>query len=167
MDPWITVDELSVWVQEDIPPTDAYAQLVVKASTILVSHATGYHGTDREFTTATAPDRLKIVVAQVAKRNWLNPTQITREGNVGPLGGDTYAEAMAAGMSLTDEESAVVAKVAREFYEGAGTGGRLSVVRFGVAHNARADDTVPHVPDVGAEGTDFAAGSDWMFPMGW
>lgn len=161
MDPWVTVGELAVWAQRPIPPGDEYAALVLNASTILVSWATGYHGTEHEFTTATAPERLKIIVAQIAKRNYLNPTQITREGNVGPLGGDTYAAAFAAGMDLSEEEEAEIAKIARKAVEGPAAGddsNYLHVVGFNVAHNPVGKHRGTHIPD--------SSGSDWFIPMG-
>ena len=159
MDPWITIDELSVWTQENIAPEDPFATTILKAATIVVSSATGYHETEHEFTPTTAPDRLKVVVAQVAKRNYLNPTQIRTEGSIGPLGGDTYAEAYAAGMTLTEEEQAVVAKAARDAVEGASSGNAVGVLRFGVAHNPSGQgDRNGWAPD--------SSGSDWLIPMG-
>lgn len=161
MDPWVTTDELSVWVQRPVAPGDEYAALVLKASTILVSWATGYDGTEHEFTALTAPDRLKIIVAQIAKRNYLNPTQITREGSIGPIGGDTYAAAFAAGMELTEEEEAEIAKIARKAIEGPGAGddsNYLHVVGFNVAHNPVGRRSGTHIPD--------SSGSDWFIPMG-
>lgn len=156
MEPWITVGELSVWTRTQISPDDPFALLVLEAATILVNSATGYAGTEDEFTVATAPGMLKIIVGQVAKRNYLNPDQVVREGNVGPLGGDTYAQAYAAGMTLTEEERAEIARIAREAVEGGGRKGGLSVIGYSVAHNS-----------VGRRGTFLpdSSGSDWMIPM--
>jgi hypothetical protein len=70
MDPWITVPELSVWARETISPTDEFAQMIVRAATIVVSSATRR---DPAFTIADAPDRLKVIVAQVAVRSYKNP----------------------------------------------------------------------------------------------
>jgi len=163
MDPWITVPELAIWAREEIDPADEFASMVVKAATIVVSEATGYHDTDREFTIVTAPDRLKVIVAQVAKRSYLNPDQIVREGNIGPIGGDAYAAAYAAGLSLTDEELAEVQRVVRR--TGGRTGKGLKVLGFRVAHNGRYGRDGTYAPDTPAPGAAFGAGSDWMIPV--
>ena len=159
MDPWITLNELAVWARRPIAPGDEFAAAVLEASTLVVSWATGYHGTTQQFTSATAPDRLKVIVAQVAKRNYLNPDQVTREGNVGPLGGDTYAEAFAAGMALTETEEAEIAKIARLAVEGsaASSTGDFGVLRIIPAHHAGRPSHGVFLPD--------ASGSDWMIPV--
>lgn len=160
MHPWVTIPELAVWVQQPIPPADPFADLVLQASTLVVSTATGYHGTKHEFTPATAPPRLRVIVAQVAKRNYLNPNQVTHEGSIGPIGGDTYAAAFAAGMTLTEAEEAQIAKIAREAIEGPSgdTTGQLHIITFNVAHNPRGRRAGTHLPD--------SSGSDWHIPMG-
>lgn len=160
MHPWVTIPELAVWVQQPIPPEDPFADLVLQASTLLVSTATGYHDTEHEFTPASAPPRLRVIVAQVAKRNYLNPTQVTREGSIGPIGGDTYAAAFAAGMSLTEEEEAQIARIARDAVEGpaSDTSGHLRIFTFNVAHNPVGRRAGTHLPD--------SSGSDWHIPMG-
>lgn len=148
MEPWVTIDELRVWTQRPISDDDEYADVVLRAATILVSTETGLHGTEDEFTIETAPPRLKVLTAQVAKRAYLNPQQITRDGNIGPIGGDTYAEAMAAGMELTETEEAVVAKVMTS--TPLGSGGGISIIPL--APRA-ATDRDYRVPD--------SSGSDW------
>lgn len=157
MDPWITVDELAVWARREIEPTDPFALKVVEGATIAVSSATGYHETEHEFTPVTAPDRLKVITALVAKRAYLNPDQIRTEGSVGPLGGDTYAEAFAAGLTLTEEEQAEIAQVARRAITGR-KGAGLSVLTFNVRHNPKGSGAGTYLPD--------SSGSDWMIPMG-
>ena len=102
--------------------------------------------------------RTARIVAQVAKRAYKNPDQITREGNVGPLGGDTYAAAYAAGLTLTEEERAEIARISREAVEGASSGNRLRVLTFGVYHNPVVADRDGHVTD--------SSGTDWTIPLG-
>lgn len=155
MEPWITVGELAVWTRTQIDPDDPFALMILEASTILVNSATGYAGTEDEFTAATAPAMLKVIVGQIAKRNYLNPDQVVREGSLGPIGGDTYAQAYAAGMTLTEEERAEIARISRAAVEGGTSSGGLSVLTFGVAHNSvRRGGT--YLPD--------SSGSDWMIP---
>lgn len=107
-EPLVSISELAVWVQEDIPEDDEYANLVVRAATVAV---TSYADMDPAWTLGTAPSRIRNIVAQIAKRNWINPTRLTREGSIGPIGGDAYVAAMAAGMDLTDYEMAEIARL--------------------------------------------------------
>lgn len=155
MEPWVTIEELRVWTRKPgIPAEDPFALTVLKAATIVVSEETGLHYDDeRRFTKASAPDRLKIIVAQVAKRAYLNPDQIRTEGAIGPLGGDTYAEAYAAGLELTEAEEETIAKV-MEGFGAEPPANTLQVVRVG-----------PMTPQRGGVYVPDSSGSDWFFPM--
>lgn len=123
-EPLVSVATLAVWVQEDIPLDDEYAQTVVMAATVAVL---SYADKEDEWTVATAPNRIKDIVAGVAKRNWLNPNRLLREGSIGPIGGDSYVAAMAAGMDLTDYEMSEIARLSTGSAPGAGT---LGVLQF-------------------------------------
>lgn len=57
-----------------------------------------------------APIDVQMVMLQVAKRSYENPDQITGEGSVGPLGGDTYADVHALFMDFTDSERTTISK---------------------------------------------------------
>lgn len=160
MDPWITVAELAVWVREPIPPGDEFAQMVIKAATIKVSDAcdmaTPFHA-------GNAPDSLRVIVGQVAKRAYKNPDQIVQDGSIGPIGGDRYAQAYAAGLSLTEEEEAEVQRIARR--SSGRTGKGIKILGFRVPHHGTYGRTGTYVPDRPAPGLGFSAGSDWQVPI--
>lgn len=133
VEPLVSVSELAVWVQEDIPEGDEYANLVVKAATVAV---TSYADMDPAWSLETAPDRIKNIVAQIAKRNWINPSRLTREGSIGPIGGDAYVAAMAAGMDLTDYEMSEISRLAEGPTPGAGN---LSILTFTTGRGVHRD----------------------------
>lgn len=158
--PWVTVPELAVWTREAIDPEDPWANLVVRAATIKVSDATEK---DPAYTVDTAPNGLKVIVAQLAMRTYKNPDQIIREGSIGPIGGDAYAQAYAAGLSLTEEELLEVGRLTRR--DGGRTGKGIKVLGFRVPHNGRYGRDGTYAPDTPAPGLGFSAGSDWQIPV--
>lgn len=130
-EPLVSVSELAVWVREDISEDDDYANLIVRAATVAV---TSYADMDPAWTLETAPSRIKNIVAQIAKRNWINSSRLTREGSIGPIGGDAYVAEMAAGMDLTDYE---MSEIARLSSGGSPPGsGNMSIVTFTTGRGA-------------------------------
>ncbi|MDQ3275340.1 MAG: hypothetical protein M3Q39_10020 [Actinomycetota bacterium] len=101
--PWITLEEFALWCKRKIAANDERANLILRATIILINDTAGLYDT-AAWTADTAPDRVKLIYIGVAKRNYLNPNQVIREGSIGPIGGDAYAESFAAGMDLTDYE---------------------------------------------------------------
>lgn len=134
IEPLVTVGELAVWVQEDISEDDEYANLIVRAATVAV---TSYADMDEPWTPATAPARIKNIVAGIAKRNWINPSRLTKEGSIGPIGGDSYVAAMAAGMELTDYEMSEIARLSSGSTPGTGN---MSILTFTTGRGHREQD---------------------------
>lgn len=128
--PWIDLEEFGLWCQKTIPANDPRALLVLRATAVLINSKAGRDGSVEAplWTSETAPDRVKLIYAQVAKRNYLNANQVIREGNIGPIGGDTYVAAFAAGMELTEYETAEIQELSGEV--SAGGGGELNILTF-------------------------------------
>lgn len=128
VEPFVPVSVLAVWVQEEIAEDDAYANMILAAATVAVlSYADMEPGEEGSWDASTAPSRIKDIVAGIAKRNWINPSRLTREGSIGPIGGDSYVAAMAAGMELTDYEMSEIARLSTGATPGAGS---LSILTF-------------------------------------
>lgn len=128
VEPLVPVSVLAVWVQEEIAEDDDYANMILQAATVAVlSYADMEPGEEGSWDRTTAPNRIKDIVAGIAKRNWINPSRLTKEGNIGPIGGDSYVAAMAAGMELTDYEMSEIARLSTGTVPGAGT---LSILTF-------------------------------------
>lgn len=105
----VTVPELSLWAEGDstsIDPADPLAIWILNQASTLVMEEAGI----MTWTTANAPGRAKIIVANVAKRCWNNSDQNLREAIAGGPSSQVI-EAAAYGMMLTPEEVTMVGKV--------------------------------------------------------
>lgn len=151
--PILDVADLAVWARQEIAPDDAYANLIVNAVSVLINARAGRSGSDT-WTKANAPARIKDIAGVIARRNWLNPTQVTHEGSIGPIGGDTYIKDFAAGLSLTEAEEQEILRLAGLQEESSGAG-ILGTMSFHTGQGRR--DEVIYLPDTG--------GSDWMIPF--
>lgn len=127
--PLISVPELEHWVQEEpgALTDDPWAEIICKAATVAVNdYAFGSDDT-RWWLPDDVPLRVLHIVAQIAKRNWINPNRLSHEGGIGPLQADTYVLAMAAGFELTEYEQQEISRIAAN--EGISRGG-LSILQF-------------------------------------
>mgnify|MGYP003560181642 FL=1 len=105
----ITVPELSLWAEgtaDAIALTDPLALwLIAQASTLVLDECE-----HPEWTPSTAPDRAKIIVANIARRCWNNADQETRTTLAGGPSSSVIDEA-ALGLRLSDAEIVECSKV--------------------------------------------------------
>jgi len=120
----LTTQELALWTRKDpvAVAADPFATEVIDKVSQLAQFLGGHDGTKTNaagevipiWTLTTGPDQapfdVRMVVLQVAKRCYENPAQVTAEGGVGPIGGDTFLDAAALLLALTDSERAVLTK---------------------------------------------------------
>lgn len=120
----LTTATLARWTQNDATEVaaDPFAADLIDKVSQLICFIGGHDGlhTDAagvvipEWTLdpgpAQAPIDVQMVALQVIKRSYENPTQIIQEGNVGPIGGDRFADAQALFLDFTDSERATLAK---------------------------------------------------------
>ena len=105
-----------------------------------------------------------MVVLQVCKRSYENPTRIIQEGNIGPVGGDRFSDAQALFMDLTDAERATVSK-----YNPAGDPDNDGGVLFTISTTN--DQEMPWTPPLYVEDdqqvglVNSADPRAWMIPM--
>lgn len=143
----VSVGELRVWAREpEIADDDAFANEILYAASEAVRAAARQPTWD----IATAPPRARQICAHLAARSFLNPDSIQREGNLGPVGGDSRVEEMSVALQLTERETAEL-----EGMRPTGSNGRglwVQPVMSGV--NGTVRDV--YLPD--------DSGSDWMIP---
>lgn len=120
----LTTETLERWTQNDpgsLAEDPLALELIDKVSQ-LICFIGGHNGskldaagvTIPEWTLdpgpAQAPIDVQMVALQVIKRSFENPTQVTSEGNVGPLGGDSHLDAYALFADFTESERATIAR---------------------------------------------------------
>lgn len=122
----ITPVELARWTQTplaDIEADDFATEVMEK-----VSELARFLGGQEDWTYATAPFDVKMVVLKICKRTYSNPDQVVQEGSVGPIGGDRVLDAAALLFDLTDSERATLTKY-NDDGDPDGGGGSLWVLR--------------------------------------
>ena len=139
----ITINELSVWVREELEPDDSFALAVMDAASTLVRKAG-----DDTWTSSTVPAVAKLVTLLVAKRTYLNPDGVV-SSTVGPLS-ERVIDIEASGMRLSDEEVAQVQSALPVDQQS--TGIWLQPITRGVL------ETPVYLGD--------NSGSDWQIPYG-
>lgn len=111
----VTLAELGVICKKEIAPDDAFALMMVDLASDLVRdearHFEWVGSGGDGVTTVDVPFKAKMICLLVAKRAYQNPKMVKSEGGVGPLGGDTFADDFAAGLTLTDAETAELQKM--------------------------------------------------------
>lgn len=112
MTPLLSAATLGLLVEEATLENPDYGDYCIQAASVLVADAAGHPdwiGIAPDGTTMTpvvAPRRAVMIAEQLAKRSYLNPNAVTREGNVGPIGGDTTIEDFARTFEFTPLEAA-------------------------------------------------------------
>jgi hypothetical protein len=105
----VTVPELSLWAEgnrDAISPADPLARWIIEqASTLVIDECK-----QPTWLANTAPNRAKIIVANIAKRCWNNSDQETRTSIAGGPGSTVLDEA-ALGLRLSDAEVIECAKI--------------------------------------------------------
>lgn len=106
----VSISELSTICRTTIAADDPFALMVVDLASDLVRdearHPEWVGSGGDGVTTVDVPFKARLICLLVAKRAYQNPKMITAEGGVGPIGGDTFAEDFAAGLTLTGVEKA-------------------------------------------------------------
>lgn len=108
----ITQAELATICRLDAIPADrvAYATMVIDLASDLIRdearHKEWVGSGGDGVTTVDVPFKAKLICLLVSKRAYQNPKMVKSEGGVGPIGGDTFADAFAAGLELTEVEKA-------------------------------------------------------------
>lgn len=148
----ITIQELADWSRREIEPDDAFAIKVVAAASLVVSEAAQHPEWTRTGETA-APPRAKLICAMLAKRTFLNPDAVVREGSIGPVGGDTVVEDFARTLELTAAELATL-----QGFIGTGDGAVFGGLWVQPTTRGELEMAGVFIPDSG--------GSDWMIPYG-
>lgn len=162
----LTTDTLARWTQNDPAEVaaDPFAVDLIDKVSQLVQFIGGHPEWDLEPGETLAPFDVQMVVLQVCKRSYENPTRIIQEGSIGPLGGDRFADEQALFMDLTESERATIAK-----YNPAGDpdGGAAELFTITVSNEM----VMPSGPDVYFEDnqqvglTNSADPRSWMIPM--
>lgn len=150
-DALITLDSLREWTQEPITEDGevTFATLVIEAAS---RQAKRYAGMQWVLDGTPAPPReVQDIVAGVCRRTFLNPDQETRTASIGPIGGSTYLDDFAAGLTFTDREIAALAKIGAEEGGSVSTGGGLWVQQ------------IEHPQEVGLAGTVIAPMSNGSY----
>lgn len=125
----LTPQTLARWTQSDEAEVlaDPFAADLIDKVSQMICFIGGHDGTKDDPTSTTvppakipewtlvagagqAPIDVQMVALQVIKRSYENPQQIIQDGNVGPLGGDRYADVHALFMDFTDAERRTLAK---------------------------------------------------------
>lgn len=120
----LTLQTLARWTQSDEAEVlaDPFAQDLITKVSQMICFIGGHDGTKFDAAGALIPDwtleigpgqapvDVQMVALQVIKRSYENPSQIIQEGNVGPLGGDRYADVHALFMDFTEAERRTLAK---------------------------------------------------------
>lgn len=102
----ITDRELAVWAgtTETAIARDPLAQdVMLKMSSYarFLAFAPKPEGEWGWATRDETPFDVKLMVLKICRRAYTNPNEVVREGNIGPIGGDTLREEAALGMELT------------------------------------------------------------------
>lgn len=121
----ITVGELALWAEgsrDAISPADQLANWIIEQASSLVADECGHP----DWTAQTAPNRAKIVVANIAKRCWNNSDQETRSAIAGGPSSAVLDEA-ALGLRLSDAEILECEKIVKALAP-ASAGGTLWVL---------------------------------------
>lgn len=114
----VSVSDFSLWAEGSrsaIAADDERAlDLLDRASTLVMEEAreAGLPKTVADWDEVTAPGRAKIVVANVARRVWVNPDQ-ELASNIAGGPSSRVTDDAAAGMTLTDSEKAMIAGVVK------------------------------------------------------
>lgn len=149
----ITIQDLNGWIPgREIEPDDTLATNVISAASLVVSETARHPEWTRTGATA-APARAKLICVLLAKRTYLNPNAVVREGSIGPIGGDAYVEDLVRTMELTEAEIATL-----QGFIGDGTGSTVGGLWVQPTTRGELETGDVFIPDSG--------GSDWMIPYG-
>jgi len=163
----LTTETLARWTQNDPAEVaaDPFAVDLIAKVSELVQFVGGHPEWDLDVDPLTkAPFDVQMVVLQVCKRSYENPTRIIQEGNVGPLGGDRFADEQALFMDLTETERATIAKYNPD---GDPDGGAAEVFTI----RTSTDSDMPWTPPLYVEDDDqpglinSADPRPWMIPL--
>lgn len=97
----LSINELSIWVQEDLDAGDLFARRMIEAASDRVRAAAG----QPDWTVATAPVRARQIASHLAARSYKNPDSAQYQGALGPIGGDRIVQELAASLHLTEAET--------------------------------------------------------------
>ena len=119
MTPMLDSATLELLVDEEPLENPAYGDYCMRNASLIVADAAGHpdwvgvaaDGTD--IVPVAAPRRAVMIAEQLAKRSYLNPNAVVREGSVGPIGGDQTIEEFARTFELTEVEAAYLEEVRR------------------------------------------------------
>lgn len=108
----LTKSTLARWTQSDVAEVaaDPFAKDLISKASELICFLGGHPDWTLDPGVNQCPIDVQMVALQVIKRSYENPTQILQEGNIGPIGGDRYADAHALFMDFTDAERATITK---------------------------------------------------------
>lgn len=166
----LTTATLARWTQNDQAEVDAdpfAADLITKVSA-LVCFLGGHPNWTLDAGPDQAPIDVQMVALQVIKRSYENPEQIIQEGNIGPIGGDRYADQHALFAEFTDAERATLIKYNPDGDPDAGaTQGQLFVIPTTRGDETTLPQTSPlYMGDSEQIGLEASADPrEWMIPM--
>lgn len=124
----LTTATLAKWTQEDPAEVaaDPFALDLIDKLSQLACFIGGHDGTKTDLDDVVIPEwslvpgtpadsimapiDVQMVVLQVGKRSYENPTQVIQEGGIGPLGGDRVADVQALFMDFTESERKTLSK---------------------------------------------------------
>lgn len=179
MTPMLTAATLALLADESPLERPAYGDYCIQAASVLVSNAAGHpdwigvSATGADMAPVAAPRRGVMIAEQLAKRSYMNPNAIVREGNIGPIGGDATIEDFARTFEPTPVEQAWLDEAKRTSgIVGGSTGGGLWTLEIENRPYA-ADWATVYLPDldpradtwpVGVESESWAYGEPVVLP---
>lgn len=143
----ITKPQLAVVARESISPTDAFADWVIQAASLVVME-TAMH---LDWTAGTAPDMAKLICMKLAVRTYLNPDAVISD-TIGPIS-ETKVADYARTLELTKQEIASLVAL-----QGDGDGPGLSSGLWVQPTNGGLPMYPVLIPDNSPV-------NDWMIPM--
>ena len=166
MTPLLTAATLGLLADEQ-PDLEnaAYGTYCIQAASVLVADAAGHpdwigvSASGGDMIPVAAPRRAVMIAEQLAKRSYLNPNAVTREGNVGPIGGDTTIEDFARTFEFTPLEAAYLAEQKALSPLVATTGTGLWVLNIEVRPYPQDWATI-YLPDVDPRAKPWAVGNE-------
>lgn len=100
----INTGDFATWARVDLTTIteDELATLMMQAASDKVRTVAGHP----EWTLTDVPIRARQIATHLAVRSYLNPESVERDGNLGPLGGDTRVRELSIALHLTEAEEA-------------------------------------------------------------